>query len=171
MNEQASTTASRGAKRFPFPCLITKPSKWLAATTSGRLNVVSFRYCIEKARAVTLELHRPHSAHILKSPERPRPPDSELGEGTIREYNIRRYVFLAGDAGAHRLERGKQPFLAGTDRHLGIDFPHSHGVTPPPPIARPRTGPLFVGLGGDSDAEAVVASLALTSGGWIAEVA
>src|SRR3954454_15485331 len=87
---------------------------------SGRLNVISFRDRVEKARTVALELHRTDSTHVLQCGERSRSPECELGEGTIREYNIWRHVFLAGDAGADGLERGEQPFVRRTNRYFRI---------------------------------------------------
>src|SRR6185437_10030770 len=97
----AAKTVNTGASVVLLACLITTPSNGWRPGWSGRLDVIRFRNRVEKPRAVALELHRSDTTYTLKRAEGTGAPDGELSEGPIREYNIGRYVFLAGDRCAH----------------------------------------------------------------------
>src|SRR4051812_16032486 len=64
-----------------------------------------------KPRTVSLQLHWTYSADVLQRAEGPGTPDRQLRESTIREYNIRRHLFLARDVGANRLESSEGAFF------------------------------------------------------------
>ena len=78
---------------------------------SGGLDVIGPGDHIEKALAVSLELYWPDSADVLKGAEGARATQGKFSKRPIREYNIRRHVFLARDGGAHGLEAGEQALL------------------------------------------------------------
>ena len=151
---------------------------------SGRFDVIRFRNRVQKAFAITLELHRPNSANLLKGAQRAGTTHSKLRQGSIREYNIWRHVFLAGDRCANCLEVGEQALRLVAERQIvgeiGSGRPCSRG-TPvtdglgtlfaPATFCSGRMWLLWLSRGPDGrNAQAIVATLAAGAGTRIAEV-
>ncbi|HEX3534977.1 MAG TPA: hypothetical protein VHT23_12195, partial [Gemmatimonadaceae bacterium] len=102
--------AARANRFVDFIRIVTS----VAGQLSSRLGFIQLGDRSQETRAVSLQFHWTYSANILQCAERPWSPHRQLRESTIREYNIRRHLFLAGDPAADRLERRQSTLLRRT---------------------------------------------------------
>src|SRR6266849_4536778 len=163
-------TPKRTAKGNLIPDLICFTVNGWRPDASGRFNVISFRNRVEKACTVPLELHWTDSANILKCRQRSGTPQRELGQGTIREYNIRGHMFLAGDRAPDGFEHAEQTFFGGAERDIICNISNMRRGAPRLPVATHRTWRVVFHGRDRGDAEAVVAARASRFGRRITEV-
>src|SRR5262245_6039297 len=125
---------------------------------------------VEKTVAVLLNFRGTDAADCAESVRRGRAANGHLGEGPIREYDVRRYLILFGDRPAQIAEPSQQCLVGARQRRLVVVRRALPGFLPTSSAkttaCRARRSLLYF----NSGAEAVVAARAGRAGSWIAEI-